>query len=321
MKILTYIEQQDQKIKRNAGEVLSLARTLTSDSGNIAALIIGKDIKDLAQDVGEFGVGNVYLAEGDEFEKYNVISYSKAVLEAIKEHEPDIILGPASLCGRDLFPRLAARLDSGIITDITAIESQNDKLIAIKPMYAGKCLAEVTIENSERKFLTIRPNVFPASKAPTDKVNTTKLTVGSSDIDFQTMEICKSENEKPDLTEASIIVSGGRAMKNSENYKVLEECAELLGATVGASRAAVDAGYRPHSDQVGQTGKTVNPNLYIACGISGAIQHLAGMRTSKIIFAINSDPDAPIFSIADYGIVADLFEVLPILNQKLKSML
>ena len=221
--------------------------------------------------------------------------------------------------GRDILPRLAARFDSGIATDLIELTASGDALTGLKPMFSGKCYAEVTFQGSAIQFVTLRPNVFKADA--TDGAGTvTKLEVVSDDAKLKTVEIRKDKSEKVDLTEASIIISGGRSLGSADAFKILNEAADVLGATVGASRAAVDAGYASHEMQVGQTGKTVNPNLYIAAGISGSIQHMAGMRTSKVIVAINTDPEAPIFKIANYGIVADLFQAVPLLTQKLKEL-
>src|SRR5690606_13529804 len=230
--------------------------------------------------------------------------------------------GVASPLGRDVFPRLAARFDAGILTDVISLKAEGDQVVGLKPMFAGKCRAEIATQGSKLNFVTIRSNVFPANKSGQGSAAAKALNVEvPGNIKLVTKEIRKGAGEKADLTEANFIISGGRALGSADNFKVLHECAEVIGATVGASRAAVDSGFASHSMQVGQTGKTVNPNLYIACGISGSIQHMAGMRTSKVIVAVNTDPDAPIFTIADYGIVADLFEAVPIMTKKFKELL
>ena len=252
---------------------------------------------------------------------YNVQSYTNGVEAAIKAFSPDVVLGIASPMGRDVFPRLAARMDGAILTDLTSIEASGNSVSGTKPMFSGKCIADVTTDGAKISFVTIRQNVFPASKAGNGNAAATPVSAAEGDGKIKTIEIRKGKSAKPDLTEASMIISGGRAMGNADNFKVLNECADVIGATVGASRAAVDSGYASHDMQVGQTGKTVNPNLYIACGISGSIQHMAGMRTSKIIVAVNTDKDAPIFGIASYGIVGDLFQVMPLMTQQLKTLL
>jgi len=223
----------------------------------------------------------------------------------------------------DLIPKVAARLGCAQASDCTDLFWKEDKLIAKRPIYAGKCFVETQI-NSKPAFITVRPNVFSVVKADNPAAMETvneEITLNREAVVAKIVDIIKGASEKVDLTEANIIVSGGRAMKSTDGFKVLDELADVIGATVGASRAAVDSGYADHSMQVGQTGKVVNPTLYIACGISGAIQHLAGMRTSKYIVAINKDPDAPIFQVADFGIVGDLFKVVPSLTEKLKKLL
>ena len=213
-------------------------------------------------------------------------------------------------------------MDAPLLTDLTEIAMSGENLTGTKPMYAGKCLASLSTSGGARQFATLRPNVFAASKSGSGAAATKSMAMPLiANNRLKTIEIRKGNSEKPDLTEASIIISGGRAMASSDNFKILNTCADALGATVGASRAAVDSGYAPHDMQVGQTGKTVNPNLYIACGISGSIQHMAGMRTSKVIVAVNTDPEAPIFTIADYGIVADLFKAVPVMEAEFKKLI
>jgi electron transfer flavoprotein alpha subunit len=209
-----------------------------------------------------------------------------------------------------------------MLTDVISVALDGDKVVARRPMYAGKCIAEV-VSQTPVTFVTIRPNVIPAevlNAAAEASMENFQPNIDSAALKSKIVEVRKGKSEKPDLTEASLIISGGRAMGNSDNFKILHDLADVVGATVGASRAAVDSGYAPHDMQVGQTGKTVNPNLYIAFGISGSIQHLAGMRTSKIIVAVNTDPDAPIFQKADYGIVADLFQAVPLFKEELKKI-
>lgn len=320
MKVLVFVEQRDGKVKNNAFEALSVAHRLSGNASDVAAVLVGDGVAGEASSLEGAGTDKVYLAESQDFKHYNVLSYADAVSQAIEQFKPDLVLAAASPMGRDLMPRLAARHDAGIVTDVVTLDAKGDGIEATKPMYAGKCLAKLTM-GSGLKFASIRPNVFGSDKPGVGSATVESLSVSSSPDKLKTLEVRKGEGGKVDLTEAIRIISGGRAMANSDNFKILDECADVLGASVGASRAAVDSGFAPHSMQVGQTGKTVNPNLYIACGISGSIQHMAGMRTSKVIVAINTDPEAPIFGIADYGIVADLFEAVPIMTQKLKEML
>lgn len=321
MKVLVFLEQRDGKLKSSALEALTVANKIAGGkSADVAGIIIGKNIAALAGQVKDYGADTVYTAEADACANYNVLNYALALQNATKEFAPEAILGVASPMGRDLFARVAARLDAGLITDLVDVDFTGGFAGGVKPLYAGKVLAKISFTGAGIKMATIRPNVFAATKTSGAAAAKT-LTVAAIDSGLKTIEVKKGKSDKPDLTEASIIISGGRSLANADNFKVLHECADVLGATVGASRAAVDAGYAPHEMQVGQTGKTVNPQLYIACGISGAIQHMAGMRTSKVIVAINTDPEAPIFSVADYGIVADLFQAVPLLTSKFKELL
>jgi len=321
MKVLVFIEQRDGKIKPSALEAMGVGLRLAGSHSNVAAVIIGKDSQNAASELAGWGADTVFAAQGEGVDTYNVLSYLDAMNEAIKAFTPDVVLGTATPMGRDLFPRLSARLDAGLLTDLTEVEWQNGQIHGTKPMYSGKCLAKVFLQNSKVQLVTIRPNVFHAKKPESGAATVKPLTVSpDSAAGLRTVEIRKGKSERVDLAEASAIISGGRSVGSAENFKILFDCADTIGATVGASRAAVDSGYASHDMQVGQTGKTVNPTLYIACGISGSIQHMAGMRTSKVIVAINTDPDAPIFSVASYGIVGDLFKVVPALTAKLKEM-
>jgi len=322
MKVLVFIEQRDGKIKSSAFEALAVGAKLAGSTADLAAVLVGSGISGSTGDLSGYGADTVYTVDGADFAHYNALTYTAAVDAAVKAHGAQVVVGTASPMGRDIFPRLAARLDAGLITDAITVEANGGALVATKPMYAGKCLAEIALQNSAVQLVTIRPNVFAANKSGQGAAAGKALSVAApTGVKFKTVEIRKGKSQKADLTEAGIIISGGRAMGSADAFKVLNECADVIGATVGASRAAVDSGYASHDMQVGQTGKTVNPNLYIACGISGSIQHMAGMRTAKVIVAINTDKDAPIFSIANYGIVADLFQVVPEMTKEFKKLL
>ncbi|SME88493.1 electron transfer flavoprotein subunit alpha/FixB family protein [Pseudobacteriovorax antillogorgiicola] len=320
MKVLVYIDQRDGQLKNNGFELLTAARQLSPNAADVSAVIVGDGVDSCVSELAGYGADQVFVASHIDLSLYNVMNYAAAVQTAIDSFKPDLVLGSASPMGRDLFPRLAARNNSGLLTDVVKIEDVGGELVATKPLYAGKCLGKFGFAGDGIKFATLRPNSMAAEKNDQGSATAQALDVSLPEAKIKTVEVRKGASQKADLTEASLIISGGRAMGSAENFKILEECAETFGATVGASRAAVDSGYAPHDMQVGQTGKTVNPNLYIACGISGSIQHMAGMRTSKTIVAINTDPDAPIFTVADYGIVADLFEAVPVLTQKLKEL-
>lgn len=317
MKVLVFVEQRDGKIKSSSKEALAAAHQIAGSPANVAALVIGAS----GEALKDAGADTIFTVNKPEFKLFNVMNYAAAAQKAVEEFKAEAIIGMASPMGRELFPRLAARLGGGLITDITSIHAEGGNFKGgVKPMYAGKVLGKVEFKGTGIKLATVRPNSIPTTVSG-GAGNLVELSVSPADAKMKTLEVKKGSSDKPDLTEAARIISGGRSLGSADNFKIINECADVLNATVGASRAAVDAGYAGHSMQVGQTGKTVSPQLYVACGISGAIQHMAGMRTSKVIVAINSDPEAPIFSVADYGIVADLFEAVPILTKKLKEIL
>lgn len=319
--VLVFTEfTQNGGLKKSALELLSAARK----SGlKIQALALGSGANGLAAALGKEGVDEAILGDDSAFDQYNPELFTAAVSDLLNGKKPAVVLASSSTLARDLFPRVAARLNTGAISDCTELEiSASGDVKTRRPMYAGKCTAEVAFENSPIKIILMRPNqltVVPAFAAKTATVEAFKAPV--QDLRTIIKEVVKGASGKLDLTEANVIVAGGRGMKDAASFKILEDLAETLGATVGASRAVVDAGWVPHSIQVGQTGKTVAPTLYIACGISGAIQHLAGMSGSKVIVAINKDANAPIFQKATYGIVGDVFEVVPQLTQEFKKLL
>lgn len=323
--ILVIAEHKDGKVKKVTFEILSTLQDVAKDLGvNLEAALIGENVTGLADELAHYGAQKVYVVDDPALKLYNTELYTAAVAKIVEKAKPAKIFSGATITGKDLIPRVAARLKAGLLSDCTGIQLNSDKkIIAKRPIYAGKAIIEAVC-NSEPQIFTIRPNVFSVKEPDVSrKAEVEKVDAGLSSVTpkAKIREIIKGQSERPDLTEAAIIVSGGRGMKAKENFKILEELADVLGAAVGASRAAVDSGYADPSQQVGQTGKTVNPNLYIACGISGAIQHLAGMRTSKVIVAINKDPEAPIFKVADYGIVGDLFQIVPELTKEFKKLL
>jgi electron transfer flavoprotein alpha subunit len=323
--ICVFSEVKDGKIKKVTFEILSEAKKLAEKLGvGTSAILMGQGVEPLAKELGYYGADKVYLIENESLKNYTTDAYSSTIANLLKEHESSILLFGATILGKDLSPRVATRLEAGIASDCTEIGIDNDgKFVVKRPMFAGKVYADVSFSDDMPNMASVRPNVLtmnPPDESKNTEVIKVDIDVNPDEIKTSIVEFIKIAGERPDLTEAEIIVSGGRGMKDSENFKLIEELADVLGATVGASRSAVDAGWRPQSDQVGQTGKVVAPNLYIACGISGAIQHLAGMSTSKYIVAINKDPDAPIFQKADYGIVDDLFKVVPVLTEELKKL-
>lgn len=322
--VMVVAEQRGGVIRKVTWEVLSEGKRLADALGEqvVAVLIGAEGISSEAEVFGQWGAAKVYVAEHGELADYRTNPYARVVADVAKEIEPNIILMGASSTGKDLAPRVAARLGVGLLSDCVSFELRDGTLVGRRPMYAGKLYGYVSCK-AVPQMATARPNVFERAEPDASaKAEVVKRTVELDERDLNTtmVELREEATGRPDLTEAEIIVSGGRGMKGPENYPMLEALADLLGGTVGASRAAVDAGWRPQSDQVGQTGKVVTPNLYIACGISGAIQHLAGMGTSKYIVAINKDPDAPIFQKADYGVVDDLFKVLPPFIEEVRKL-
>ena len=322
MSVWVIADQRKGALRKPALEALSEGRRLADQLGTtMEAVIVGHNVEGLCNEIASYGADKVYLIDHEILENYNPPAYARAIGDLIKEKQPQIVLMGGTMTGRDLMPRIAARVGAGLAPDCIGLEIVDGKLKALRPAIAGKVRVEIGYK-SDIQMATLRPNVFERLEPDTSKTaNIEKVAFEPTDLDTKQklVEFVSKETGRPELTEAEIIVSGGRGMKGPENFAMLEELADLLGAAVGASRAAVDAGWRPQSDQVGQTGKTVTPNLYIAVGISGAIQHLAGMSSSKYIVAINKDPDAPIFNVADFGVVGDLFKVVPLLIEEVKK--
>jgi electron transfer flavoprotein alpha subunit len=313
-------EQRDGALRKVSFELASTARKLADQLGEeVAAVLCGSGIEALAAELGKYGVDKVFVADSPALEPYTTDAHATAVAKAVKENDPSILLLGASAQGKDLSAALVGKLATGMATDCTDVKIADGKLLAIRPMYAGKCFGEVVVSGTPQ-MASLRPNVFTIVESA-KAAAVVKFDAGLGEAKTKVLEVQKEAAGKIDVSEANVIVSGGRGMKGPEGFGILEELAGVLGAAVGASRAAVDAGWRVQSDQVGQTGKVVSPNLYIACGISGAIQHLAGMSSSKYIVAINKDAEAPIFAKADYGVVDDLFKVVPALTGEVKKLL
>lgn len=318
-KILAILEQRDSKVKRSAYEVVSTASKLANELNMDAeALVIGNDIENISG-VGKYGIKKLIHFKNEQLANYSTSAYTGVVCDYVKENGISIMLISGTALGKDLAPHISARLNAGCVMDCVDVETASGEITATRPVYAGKALVDVKL-NTELKVFVLRPNVFKAEvKDENMSTEVETRSVDNPDMRTRVIEVKKSEG-KLDVAEADIIVSGGRGLKTPENFHLVEDLADALGAAVGASRAVVDAGWRDHREQVGQTGKTVSPSLYVACGISGAIQHLAGMSSSKYIVAINKDKDAPIFNIADYGIAGDVFEVLPALTEEIKKV-
>jgi electron transfer flavoprotein alpha subunit len=320
MKILACTEERNGKFKKSSFEVVQAASAIARDlSAECVALAVGNGVSAIASELGRYGASRVLAAESSRLAEHSGTAVARVIADVAKSEGASMVFLPASQMGKDIAPRVAVRLSAGLGSDCVALKVEGGDVIATRPVYAGKAMLDVRVTTPVKVF-TLRPNVFPA-KASGSPVAATTVTPELADADFSTVvKEVRVATGRPDVTEADVIVSGGRGMKGPEHFGLVEELAETLGAAIGASRAVVDAGWRPHDEQVGQTGKTVAPSLYIACGISGAVQHLAGMSSSKYIVAINKDKDAPIFQIADYGITGDVFEVLPALTAEVKRL-
>ena len=317
--ILAFAEQRDGVLRRASLEAVSEAKRLAGTLGGpVTAVLIGSGVAGLAKELGAQGADTVHVFDQPELGHYATEAYARALGQAVQEAQPAAVLVPFTALGKDLAPRLAARLGAGLVSDCVALTVKDGHLEARRPMYAGKAYATVAWKGG-LPLASLRPNVF--AMGPRDEAHTAEVKTGSVDASSRA-RVTKVEAAaagKVELTEAQVIVSGGRGLKGPENFHLVESLAAAFGAAVGASRAVVDAGWVDHQYQVGQTGKTVSPTLYIACGISGAIQHLAGMSSSKVIVAINKDADAPIFKVANYGLVGDVFEILPKLTDAAKA--
>jgi len=317
-KILAILEQRENSLKKVSFEAASVASKLAKELNlEVEAVVAGADVNNL-NEISKYGITKVIHLMNFGFSNYTSSGYTEAISNYAKEVNAVCLIVGNTALGNDLAPRLAVKLSSGCVMDCVNLQVESGEVIATRPIYAGKAFVKVKL-SSDVKVFTIRPNVFKAELSESGNASVETKEISSPNLKAKVVSFKKSEG-KLDVAEADIIVSGGRGMKGPENFNLIESLADSLGAAVGASRAVVDAGWRPHREQVGQTGKTVSPTLYVACGISGAIQHLAGMSTSKYIVAINKDKDAPIFSVADYGIAGDVFEILPVLTEEIKKI-
>jgi electron transfer flavoprotein alpha subunit len=317
--VLVLAEVRGGQLRPAAFECIAAGRQM-AEGGSVTALLIGQDAAH-ANELISRGADRVLLAQGDSLNAYTPDGWLHALQAAYLERRPDVVLAAHTGIGRDLLPRFAMKSRAGMISDATAVQVEGDQVIFTRPIFAGKAFVTQIVQQG-LIVATIRPNNLPALEADASRTGEVNdLPVPPGDLRTIIKEIVRQSTDGVDLTSAKVIVSGGRAVKSAEGFNPLYELAEVLGGAVGASRAAADAGYCDYALQVGQTGKTVTPDLYIACGISGAIQHLAGMNASKVIVAINKDPEAPIFKVADYGIVGDMFEVVPLLTEEFKALL
>jgi electron transfer flavoprotein alpha subunit len=322
MSVLVFIEQRDGKVHPASLQLFTAAQKIAGDEAPVA-VVLGHGLDAVPEIVAACGAARVLLVDDPALARYRARPYARALQGAVEQVEPGVVLLATTFMGRDLAPRVAVRCGAALATDCVDIWSIDAGGLGVRrPMFCGRCFAELSLPADRLAIVSIRANSFNApprdAKGAAD-VETLSLE-GLDDPAVQVTEVVRTGGEVKDVTEADIVVSGGRSLKSEENFGIIYELAGVLDGAVGASRAAVDAGYQPHSRQVGLTGKVVTPRLYIACGIDGAIQHLAGMRGSKVIVAINTKPDAPIYDVATYGCVADLFELVPLLTDEVRRL-
>lgn len=324
--VWVFAEQRDGAITPVVIELLGEGRKLADEIGvNLCAILLGKNVDSMAKELVAYGADTVYTADDELLEKFTTDAYTKVITDAINEFKPEIVLYGATHIGRDLAPRIASRVSTGLTADCTKLEIDPDdkKLKQTRPAFGGNIMATIICPNTRPQMSTVRPGVMEKAEkndSRDGKIVPISFNLSKDDIRVEVIKTVKTKKDLVSLTDANIIVSGGLGMGSPEGFEMLKQLADKLGGVVGASRAAVDAGWIDHSHQVGQTGTTVKPNLYIACGISGAIQHLAGMQNSDFIIAINKNETAPILDIADYGIVGDVKDIVPLLTEKLDSV-
>ena len=318
--ILIVAEERDGGLRKVSYELVSVALEMAQSLGGLAqAVVLGNNVGACAESLAKTGVSQVYFADDAGLQNFVPELFTSMMADAIAQAQAAVVLFPATGFGKELSARVAARLDLGLVSDCIGFKVEGGTLVLRRPIYAGKAIATVKAK-ALPVMVSMRANVFPPAAEGSATASVAKLAMPAISARSKVVEKVKKEAVAVDLAEAKIVVSGGRGAKSAEGFESIKQLANTLGAAVGASRAAVDAGWIDYSTQVGQTGKTVSPSLYIALGISGAIQHLAGMSSSKVIVAVNKDPDAPIFKVADYGIVADMFEVLPVMNEEFKKL-
>ena len=336
--VYVFAEQVDNKLSGIAFELLGKAKDLAADlNAEVAAVLIGSDVKGLADELAAYGADKVIVVDDPELKEYRTEPYAHALASVIEKYKPEIMLVGATAIGRDLGPRVSARVQTGLTADCTQLEigdfpinpvagkeQKHNQLLMTRPAFGGNTIATIACPDNRPQMATVRPGVMQKiAKIEGAKANVEEFNPGFTPDNkyVEIMEVVKSVSETVDIMDAKILVSGGRGVGSAENFKLLEDLAEVIGGTVSCSRAVVENEWLPVDRQVGQTGKTVRPNVYFAIGISGAIQHTAGMEESDIIIAINKDPDAPIFDVADYGIVGDLNKIVPLLTEQLKAQI
>lgn len=318
-KVLTLAEVRDGALRNVSFEAISAAKTI-AEGGEVVAVVVGASVRSLASELIAYGADRVVVVEHEKLATYTPDGYAQALQAVVEQEKPEGIVFGHTALGKDLSPKLAAKWQSGLVSDVVAVEATGGNIVFTRPIYSGKAF-EKKIVTDGLMFVTVRPNnIAPLEKDESRTGAVVDVQVDIKDLRTIVRDIVRKTAEGVDLSEAKVIVAGGRGVKSAEGFEPLKQLANVLGGAVGASRGACDAGYCDYSLQIGQTGKVVTPDLYIACGISGAIQHLAGMSNSKVIVAINKDPEANIFKVADYGIVGDLFEVVPLLIEEFKKL-
>ena len=323
--VWVYAEQRQGVITPVVRDLLGEGKRLAGEIGcELCAVLLGGNVSGLEKELIRYGADKVYIAEHPLLENYTTDGYTKVITDAIEQYKPEILLYGATHIGRDLAPRIAARVNTGLTADCTKLEIDpaDKKIMQTRPAFGGNLMATIVCPEHRPQMSTVRPGVMQKLEPDDTKAGEVirmEVSLSESDVRTKILEIVKSTKEIVSLTDADVIVSGGRGLGNADGFKVIQKLADAMGGVVGASRAAVDAGWIDHSHQVGQTGTTVKPKIYIACGISGAIQHLAGMQSSNMIIAVNKNPRAPIFEIADYGLVGDLFEIVPMLTEAFEN--
>lgn len=319
-KILVLGEVREGALRNVSFEAVAAAKK-AAEGGEVVGVLFGESVSALGAEFIQYGADRVITVEDEKLKQYTSDGFSQALLAVVDQEGPEGIIFGHTAQGKDLAPRIAAKLQSGLISDVTDLEEEGGNLVFTRPIYSGKAF-EKKIVTDGLIFATIRPNnIAPLEKDEAKTGDVSAVSVEIKDLRQVIKEVVRKATEGVDLSEAKVIVAGGRGVKSEDGFEPLKELANVLGGAVGASRGACDADYCDYSLQIGQTGKVVTPDLYIACGISGAIQHLAGMSNSKVIVAINKDPEANIFKVADYGIVGDLFEVVPLLTEEFKQLL
>jgi len=324
--VWVFIEQYQGRIKPISLELLSKAKELAQRlNQELAAVLVGDDVSHLIKELTSYEIHKIYLVENEVLKRYTTDAYTYTLISLVSQYKPNILLIGATNTGRDLAPRVAARLRVGLTADCTDLDiTEEGYLLQTRPAFGGNIMAQILCKYTRPQMATVRPNVFkksvPCSNSQSPEIIKIEAKLNPLSIRTKIIEVVKEVSEVTNLEEADIIVSAGRGLGSPDNLYLVRDLANILGAAVGGSRAIIDAGWLPHHQQVGQSGKTVAPELYIACGISGAIQHLVGMQTSKRIIAINKDPEAPIFKVATLGIVGDLFKVIPLLIEDLKKV-